>query len=76
MSKYTEEQISNILKIYPSVEEMEKQTVIREARQYLQDTDYVIIKIQEYNLLNKEVDNDYAEILEKREEARNVLREV
>lgn len=76
MSKYTEEQIENILKIYPSVEEMEKQTAIREARQYLQDTDYVIIKIQEYTLLNKEVDNDYTEILEKREEARNVLREL
>lgn len=76
MSKYTEEQIANILKIYPSVEEMEKQTSIREARQYLQDTDYVIIKIQEYNLLNKGVDNDYTEILEKREEARNVLREL
>lgn len=76
MSKYTEEQIANILKIYPSVEEMEKQTAIREARKYLQDTDYVIIKIQEYNLLNKGVDNDYTEILEKREEARNVLREL
>lgn len=76
MSKYTEEQIANILKIYPSVEEMEKQTSIREAKKYLSDTDYVIIKIQEYNLLNKGVDNDYTEILEKREEARNVLREL
>lgn len=76
MSKYTEEQIANILKIYPSVEEMEKQTSIREAKKYLQDTDYVIIKIQEYTLLNKEIDNDYTEILEKREEARNVLREL
>lgn len=76
MSKYTEEQIANILKIYPSVEEMEKQTSIRETKKYLQDTDYVIIKIQEYTLLNKEIDNDYTEILEKREEARNVLREL
>lgn len=76
MSKYTEEQIANILKIYPSVEEMEKQTAIREAKKYLSDTDYVIIKIQEYTLLNKGIDNDYTEILEKREEARNVLREL
>lgn len=76
MSKYTDEQIANILKIYPSVEEMEKQTAIREARKYLLDTDYVIIKIQEYTLLNKEVDNDYTEILKKREEARNILREL
>lgn len=76
MSKYTDEQIRNILKFYPSVEEMERQTAIREAKQYLLDTDYVVIKIQEYTLLNKSIDNDYTEILEKREEARNVLREL
>lgn len=76
MSKYADEQITNILKIYPSVEEMERQTSIRNAKQYLLDTDYVIIKMQEYTLQNKEVDNDYAEILAKREEARNVLREL
>ena len=76
MSKYTDEQIKNILKFYPSVEEMEKQNSIREARQYLADTDYVVIKIQEYMLLNKVIDNDYTEILNKREEARNVLREM
>lgn len=74
--KYTEEQIKNILSIYPSVEEMEKQIAIREAKQYLVDTDYVVIKIQEYTLLNKPIDNDYTEILEKREEARNVLRKL
>ena len=76
MSKYTDEQIENILRIYPSIEEMEKQTAIREAKQYLTDTDYVVIKIQEYTLLNKPIDNDYTEILEKREQARNVLREL
>ena len=74
--QYTEEQINNILKIYPSVEEMEKQTAIREAKQYLDNTDYVIIKIQEYQITGQTVDNDYTEILEKREEARNVLREL
>ena len=76
MSKYTDEQIANILKIYPSVEEMERTYAIRDAKQYLSDTDYVLIKIQEYTLLNKPIDNDYTEILEKREEARNVLREL
>ena len=76
MSKYTDEQIKKILEIYPSVEEMERQTAIREAKQYLLDTDYVVIKIQEYALLNKPIDNDYTEILEKREEARKVLREL
>ena len=74
--EYTQEQINNILKYYPSVEEMERQTAIREARQYLKDTDYVVIKIQEYAITGQTVDNDYTEILEKREEARNVLREL
>lgn len=76
MSNYTDEQIKEILKIYPSVEEMERTNAKREAEQYLKDTDYVIIKIQEYTLLNKTIDNDYTEILEKREEARNILREL
>ena len=76
MSKYTDEQIENILRIYSSIEEMEKQTAIRKAKQYLADTDYVVIKIQEYMLLNKTIDNDYTEVLEKREEARNILREM
>ena len=74
--QYNEEQIQNILKIYPSVEEMERQTAIRQARQYLLDTDYVIIKMQEYALQSKEVDNNYTDVLQKREEARNVLREL
>lgn len=60
------------IRLYGSIEEYEKFM----AKKYLSDTDYVIIKIQEYTLLNKEVDNDYTEILEKREEARNVLREL
>lgn len=74
MNKYTEEQIENILRMYPSVEEMERLTAIRDARQYLADTDYVVIKMQEYALLGETVDNDYSDILRKREEARNVLR--
>ena len=72
--KYNEEQIKNILRIYPSVEEMEKQYAINNAKRYLEDTDYVIIKIQEYQITGKQIDNDYTEILQKREEARNILR--
>lgn len=74
--KYSEEQVKNILQIYPSVEEMERQTAIREAKKYLADTDYIIIKIQEYSITGQTVDNNYTEILQKREEARNVLREL
>lgn len=74
MSKYTEEQIANILKIYPSVEEMEKRYAINNAKKYLDDTDYILIKIQEYTMLNKEIDNDYTEILQERERCREVIR--
>ena len=45
------------------------------ARKYLEDTDYIIIKLKEYELTNREVTNDYSEILQKREEAREVIRE-
>lgn len=71
---WTEEQKQNILRHYNSIEEYEKISKIREAEQYLKDTDYVVIKMQEYSLLNKEVDNDYADILKKREECREILR--
>lgn len=53
---------------------MEKQRSIYKARKYLEDTDYVIIKIQEYQITGQQVDNDYTETLQKREEARNILR--
>lgn len=46
------------------------------ARQYLIDTDYIANKIIEYQFLKKELDKDYTEILEQREEARNILREL
>ena len=76
MSNYSEEQIANILKIYPSVEEMERQTAIRNARQYLKDTDYIVIKIQEYSILGRDIDNDYAEVMKKREYCREILRKL
>lgn len=73
-NKYTEEQLANILKVYSSVEEMERVYATREADEYLKNTDYVVIKIQEYSLLGKDVTNDYSDILKKREEYREILR--
>ena len=46
-----------------------------EAQRYLQDTDYIANKIIEYQVLNKELDNDYTDVLIKREEARQVIRD-
>ena len=46
------------------------------ARQYLIDTDYIANKIIEYQFLKKELDKDYTEILQQREEARNIIREL
>lgn len=74
--EYTEEQTKNILSVYSSIEEMERFTALQDARQYLADTDYIIIKIQEYSITGQEVDNDYTEILQKREEAREVIRKL
>lgn len=71
---WTEEQKQNILLHYNSIEEYERISKIREAEQYLKDTDYVVIKMQEYALTNKKVDNDYTDILQKREECREILR--
>lgn len=47
---------------------------LQNANIYLKRTDYISNKIIEYQFLNKELDNDYTEILEKREEAREVIR--
>lgn len=46
-----------------------------EALQFLSNTDYIANKIIEYQFLKKELDQDYTEILNKREEARNVIRQ-
>lgn len=71
---YTDEQIKNILTIYESVEEMENIYAKREAEEYLKNTDYIIIKMQEYQITGQQFDNDYTEILQKREEAREIIR--
>ena len=73
--EWIEEQKANILRFYDSIEEYERIMKVNEARQYLEDTDYVVIKLQEYKYLGKEIDNNYTEILEKRELAREVIRD-
>lgn len=71
---WTEEQKQNILLHYNSIEEYEKISKMREAEQYLKDTDYVVIKMQEYAITGQKIDNDYNDILQKREECREILR--
>ena len=62
--------------MYGSIEEYEKQQQIQKAQDYLNNTDYVVIKMQEYAMLNKEVDNNYTDLLKKREECREILRKL
>ena len=74
--EYTDEQKANILRHYESIEEYEKIIAEREAEVYLKDTDYIVIKAYEYQMTGAELDKDYTDIFNKREEARNVLREI
>lgn len=71
---WTDEQKANILKHYSSIEEYEYIETKRQAERYLAETDYILIKLFEYTLTGKVSLNDYKEIFNKREEARNVLR--
>lgn len=61
--------------LFENEEEYEKVLKVQNARQYLNDTDYIANKIIEYQFLGKKLDNDYSETLQKREEAREVIRE-
>lgn len=61
--------------LFETEEEYKKACKLKEARNYLQETDYIANKIIEYQFLGKELDNDYTETLNKREEARQVIRE-
>lgn len=74
--QYSKEQMENILSIYSSVEEMEEEYAKRKAEEYLKNTDYIVIKAQEYKMLNKENNEDYSEIFKKREECREILRKI
>lgn len=73
--KYTNEQKESILSIYSSIDEHEQNNKIIVAQQYLYSTDYIANKMIEYQFLGKELDQDYTEILLKREEARQVIRD-
>ena len=65
-----------MMQMYGSIEKYEKQQQIQKAQDYLNNTDYVVIKMQEYAMLNKEVDNNYTDLLKKREECREILRKL
>ena len=74
--KWTEEQKEAILDHYPSIEEYERLTAIKEAKEYLANTDYIVIKAYEYAMTGEELDKDYTDIFEEREKMRNVLRNI
>ena len=71
---YTDEQKEAILVTYSNINEYEEKMKVQKARQYLINTDYIANKIIEYQFLGKELDNDYTETLNKREEAREIIR--
>ena len=60
--------------LFENEEEYKNTLKVRNARQYLNDTDYIANKMVEYQFLGKELDKDYTETLKKREEAREVIR--
>ena len=63
-----------IEELFESKEEYENAIKLQEAQSYLKQTDYIANKIVEYQVLGKELDQDYTETLIKREEARQVIR--
>lgn len=80
LEKQEEQHIKEDIQVYilfsaAELEEIENNKMVQKARQYLQDTDYIANKIIEYQVLNKELDNDYTDVLIKREEARQVIRD-
>ena len=65
-----------IEELFESKEEYENTTKLEQAQGYLRQTDYIANKIVEYQVLGKELEQDYTETLLKREEARQVIREL
>ena len=61
--------------IFNNDEEYEKALNYKNSKLYLEKTDYIANKIIEYQVLNKELDNDYTDVLIKREESRQVIRD-
>lgn len=74
--KWNDEQRENIERIYGTVENYERTTALKEAHQYLKDTDYILVKLFEYTLTGKTSLTDYKDVFKKREEAREKIREL
>lgn len=72
--EWTDEQKENILRHYPSIEEYERIRTEREAKEYLANTDYIVIKAYEYNITGEKLDKDYTDIFKEREKMREILR--
>ena len=62
---------NNIIELYGTSERKE----MIDAYNYLTKTDYIANKIIEYQFLGKELEQDYTDVLNKREEAREVIRQ-
>jgi len=76
MDKEVENRIKLIMADLENADEMQKDFVLRNASRYLKETDYIIIKMQEYEMQGKEIENDYSVELQKREECREIIRTV
>lgn len=76
MNQEIKEKIEEILSKWEEADWIQKDYVTRNTQKYLKDTDYIIIKIQEYAMLGKEIDNDYTEVLQEREYCREILRKL
>ena len=75
VTKLTEEELKYINDKYDSIEEYEK----LKLKEYLKNTDYVVIKIYETAMQGGniiELLKEYKEILSKREEARKQINEL
>lgn len=71
---YNEKQKKMLSEIYGSFENYEKEIAYFNAQKYLEETDYIVIKLKEYELTNREITDDYSEVFKKREEARETIR--
>lgn len=60
--------------LFENNEEFEKSLELKKAREYLEHTDYIANKMVEYQFLGKELGQDYTDVLNKREKAREVIR--
>lgn len=75
--RYNEGQfILDKTKILKEQEKLEQQRKVTEAQQFLKDTDYIVTKLTEYSITGEKSDKDYTEVLQKREEAREIIRQV